>query len=397
MQATTNPAESGHQTVRDFQSPKRTPGVAAFFEDLDFVPHLGVQTDGDNRIVTLGKNQGNGKRSFLKEALEYAETNQAQLPDLLKDHILKATMTAASSSASQSEGSSSYAIPSLMLDQFDQTYERSYSPYLPRIPEIPPDYVERTSIKEKVVAFLDNSDRGFFLLYGPPGTGKTVLMSGLSRELESIVGNGAVIPFVNPVSEPFSVLTCLRRLFSSLARAAGVTSTQPFADVDVLAEEFAGLLKTFASARIQQEDSASQQDTEDDTATRSPGRLVFLIDALDQADKPSLLLNLIPKDLPKGVFFLFSSRPPGLLKGFFSSLPGAAEPFEIRGDDPESRSDACRFLQAKLPEWPTSTLQQLAVEANANFLFLDLFVDFVRRESIPPTQALAKGTRIRSS
>jgi WD40 repeat protein len=153
---------------------------------------------------------------------------------------------------------------------------------------------KRDAVFHTVRGWFDGFSKGWILIRGGPGTGKSAILSALLDRLEAELGRGAVPHhFLRRGQanwdEPDAVLRNLNAQLEGLAKPVDQVNAQGL-------EQFEVLL-----ARAVEHNPSG------------PGRLVVVIDGLDEAAAPvgedGVLQRFLPAYLPEGVWIVCSSRP----------------------------------------------------------------------------------------
>ncbi|WP_437623822.1 hypothetical protein [Sorangium sp. So ce1151] len=153
-------------------------------------------------------------------------------------------------------------------------------------------FAGRAWLVEEIDRFIAQNDRGTLLVEAPAGLGKTTLLAHLARE------RGWISHFVELAPSDAGVEVGIRSLVAQLTAAWELASGGD----DAVMPADAGRPEALRRALF---DAAAARDR------NGPGRpVVLVVDGLDEAGTPEghNVLGL-PRVLPRGVFFIASSRP----------------------------------------------------------------------------------------
>lgn len=221
------------------------------------------------------------------------------------------------------------------------------------------DFVGRAFLDARLAAFMEQHDRGYFVLVGEPGIGKTAWAAHIVREHQALHHfNVSAMGIVRPDQ-------CLENLCAQII--ARFQLDQPFLPVST------GRDGSLLDKLLRQ------------AAGKLDGRkLVIAIDALDEAQMPADIRGAnalyLPISLPAGVYFVLTRRPQPMP---LETAPGTpSEAFTLGAELPDNQADVYAYLrqQAGRPEFvarlteqriPTERfVEELAERSAGNFMYL---------------------------
>ena len=221
------------------------------------------------------------------------------------------------------------------------------------------DFVGRAFLDARLAAFMEQHDRGYFVLVGEPGIGKTAWAAHVVREHQALHHfNVSAMGIVRPDQ-------ALENLCAQII--ARFQLDQPYLPVN------AGRDGSLLDKLLRQ------------AAERLDGsKLVIVIDALDEAQMPADVRGAnalyLPTSLPAGVYFVLTRRPQPVS---LETAPGTpSETFTLGADLPDNQADVRAYLrqQAARPEIavrladrhiPTERfVEELAERSAGNFMYL---------------------------
>ncbi|MFZ4656662.1 MAG: effector-associated domain EAD1-containing protein [Caldilineaceae bacterium] len=189
-------------------------------------------------------------------------------------------------------------------------------------------FTGREWLLAKVDAFLQNHDRGYFILEANAGLGKTAFMAWLVKQRKYIHHFCELTPGLEGMAH------ALKSLAAQLARAYELQPDGVLPSAATRPDFLYNLLVQAAQCR-------------------HPGeKIVIVVDALDEAGAPGNQNVLcLPTGLPEGVFFVVSQRPATTML----TIKDAKTPrhdCRLTAESAENQADMRRFLQsaAVLPE-----------------------------------------------
>ncbi len=208
-------------------------------------------------------------------------------------------------------------------------------------PELPRHYLSPWSVFERVRLdrfkgrgwllqrldqFLNDNDRGLFLVEAEAGLGKTAFLAHLARE------RGYVHHFVELARGSDGVEPGIRNMASQLIRAWGLP-------LDAIV---APLRPNFLQDLLKQAADRRDQDSPNE-------KIVLVVDALDEAGPSPAGQNALglPEVLPKGVYLVVSQRPVEV--SLATDAPRQIERIDAQSE--ENRKDIRLFLEAAA-DWP---------------------------------------------
>ena len=221
------------------------------------------------------------------------------------------------------------------------------------------DFVGRVFLDARLATFMEQHDRGYFVLVGEPGIGKTAWAAHVVREYQALHHfNVSAMGIVRPDQ-------CLENLCAQII--ARFQLDQPYLPVS------AGRDGSLLDKLLRQ------------AAGKLDGRkLVIAIDALDEAQMPADIRGAntlyLPTSLPAGVYFVLTRRPQPMP---LETAPGTpSETFALGAELPDNQADVRTYLrqQAGRPEFvarlteqriPTERfVEELAERSTGNFMYL---------------------------
>ena len=222
----------------------------------------------------------------------------------------------------------------------------------------------REFIREKISQFMEDQLSGYFILTGEPGIGKTAIMANLinprERQAHYFFKSGS--NYDNPDD-------CINGIRHFLAQKYNIAVSQGLVAPEQARLDFEDLLTQISNMQL-------------------PGQHESIIlDAIDESSKTQdgkTIGEILPAILPKGIYFIISTRPlnpdMGVLKnkeGFYTyHLDPAGE---------DNRKDAYAFIASMLDgkidrEWQT----EIADKAAWNFLIIKLMSEAIIKEDFQP-------------
>jgi len=221
------------------------------------------------------------------------------------------------------------------------------------------DFVGRAFLDARLTAFLEQYDRGYFVVVGEPGIGKTAWAAHVVREHRALHHfNVSAMGIVRPEQ-------CLENLCAQLI--ARFQLDQPYLPVNAGRD---GILL----------DKLMRQTSEH----LDGAKLVIVIDALDEAQMPANVRGTnalyLPASLPAGAYFVLTRRPQSVS---LETKPGTPlETFILGADLAGNQADVRAYLhqQAAKPAFaarlgdrrisPERFVEELATRSSGNFMYL---------------------------
>lgn len=188
-------------------------------------------------------------------------------------------------------------------------------------------FIGRDWLLAKVDDFLQDNDRGYFVIEASAGLGKTAFMAWLVKQRSYIHHFCELRPGLEGIGDSLKSLAAqLVRAYLEPKTVVPSAASRP--------DYFYNLLTQAANRRHTDE------------------KIVIVVDALDEAGTPDNQNVLgLPTGLPEGVFFVVSQRPASVIL----TVKDAKTPrpyFSFSADDDKNKADMQRFLTyiSKLPE-----------------------------------------------
>jgi len=255
----------------------------------------------------------------------------------------------------------------------DQLLFSSYDTDFPTVVELLKAHREiigREYLKKRIQDIITTQESGYLLLTGPLGIGKTALMANLVNELKpSCAGQEVTYFFFERKSGVTEPKRCFHSLYLQYVKKHSHSLDISLSD----AGDYA-----FALAKLLYEDARAAED--------NPGIEAILVDAIDEAEDPSTILRLLPKELPKKTFIILSSRIP--FQPHIHTLKGSVA-IPMDPDSQDSYRDVLRYVENWRPHWSATTCEVVAQRAKGNFLILKKFFEF-QPEDLPETEAIER-------
>lgn len=221
------------------------------------------------------------------------------------------------------------------------------------------DFVGRVFLDARLAAFMEQHDRGYFVLVGEPGIGKTAWAAHVVVERRALHHfNVSAMGVVRPEQ-------CLENLCAQLI--VRYQLDQPYLPVNAGRDgTLLDQLLRWAAERL------------------DGGNLVIVIDALDEAQMPADVRATntlyLPASLPSGVYCVLTRQPQAVS---LQTAPGTpTETFTLGAELPDNQADVRAFLrqQARRPEFatrladrcipPERFVEELAERTAGNFMYL---------------------------
>jgi hypothetical protein len=216
-------------------------------------------------------------------------------------------------------------------------------------------FVGRVHAHQALGSFLQNHNRGYFIVRAAPGQGKTAFSSYLISEA------GYVHHLIHRTGGRSDSRLILRSLAAQLLTLAATELELP-ESISELTKTFEELLETVALRK---------------------GRIVILIDALDElaAEITEESPYLVGDTLPDGAFFVVTSRPGERLDKLLENT--FAVPHELYELGPLDLSEMRDILQSRRPQITAAEVERIAESSQGNPLYLRAVAD--QLDSIPHT------------
>ncbi|OLO26313.1 hypothetical protein BTR23_23395 [Alkalihalophilus pseudofirmus] len=217
----------------------------------------------------------------------------------------------------------------------------------------------RQFLINRIQGFLDEKPSGIFLLTADPGLGKTALSSYLVEE-----GWSKTFFFYRRVSGVQSPNDFIRSIYHSLLIQYGIKETNPSNDPIELRIKLDNLLSDLSQKYL-----------------RTGEKCVLLVDALDEGAITSDgkdAFDLLPKELPNGVYMIATSRNTIDLNRI-KFLPQISH-YELQALSEDNLNDLFGYIQQHLPEAALVkvNVKQLAEQFEGNFLLTKLVMEAIK-------------------
>jgi serine phosphatase RsbU (regulator of sigma subunit) len=208
-------------------------------------------------------------------------------------------------------------------------------------------FVGRVHAHQALGSFLQNHNRGYFIVRAAPGQGKTAFSSYLISEA------GYVHHLIHRTGGRSDSRLILRSLAVQLLTLAATELELP-ESISELTKTFEELLETVALRK---------------------GRIVILIDALDElaAEITEESPYLVGDTLPDGAFFVVTSRPGERLDKLLENT--FAVPHELYELGPLDLSEMRDILQSRRPQITAAEVERIAESSQGNPLYLRAVAD----------------------
>jgi hypothetical protein len=348
--------DSGSGTVHEFQiayeawKTKRSPQVMVYFNQKPYSPQSKEETDQWGHVLEF-------RKVYPKEGLWWLYKGTSQFEKLVRIHLtnfLRETFPVSSPSvaltplrtpASKRAAANYFSVQERMIEEYARTF------------------VGRAHARNTLQDFLESHERGYFVVRGGPGQGKTAFSCHLVKEL------GLPHHFISRTGGRADSRLILRSLASQLLQVSGAQETQP--------ESLSELTKAFEELLP--------------VAVENKKRVVIVIDALDElpADSSNDPPFLVTDTLPKGVFFVVTSRPTDRLNRLLERrVPFQQQIYEL---GPLEASEMEDILRSTSPGIATSEAERIAEASQGNPLYLRAVADQLRinpaynLQSLPPS------------
>ena len=279
-------------------------------------------------------------RSTFSSADELAQLVTTTLANFVPQH-----QRAASCELAKSAAANYFAVQFKLIQKYASTF------------------VGRVHAHQALERFLHNHKRGYFVVRAAPGQGKTAFSCHLIREY------GYVHHLIHRTGGRSDSRLILRSLAAQLLPLAGRTETLP--------DSTSELTKTFEELL--------------DTVAARQGKIVILIDALDElpADVTEEPPYLVSDTLPKGAFFVVTSRPGERLDRLLEQR--FAIPHELHELGPLNLSEMREILQSRHPKITEAEVERIAESSQGNPLYLRAVSDQLEKYPAYDLQALPAG------
>jgi WD40 repeat protein len=196
-------------------------------------------------------------------------------------------------------------------------------------------FVGREDLLRELSAWIDSkSEGGYLLLLGPPGQGKSALMAALAEREER--RGGCLFHMVKSHPQPLRFVPAL------VGQAAELAQTR------FGAEAYRGDLDDLRNALVRATEAVRDR----------TGRVVLVLDALDELETSGGRVGFLPPRLPSGVRAVLTCRPDiPLVNALRARLGGNLEEREV---PPLSPADFRGLLERRLPAEAVRALEQTA-------------------------------------
>lgn len=189
-------------------------------------------------------------------------------------------------------------------------------------------FTGREWLLAKIDKFLEEKDRGYFVLEANAGLGKTAFLAWLVQEREYVHHFCELSPGVDGITDG------LRSIAAQLAIRYGLGADK----LRYTETSRSDYLYSFLNEAAQQSEGE---------------KIIVVVDALDESDAlgNGNVMGL-PTDLPKGVYFIVSQRPATLRLNIKDSTTTACVYCELVAESEENQADMLSFLEyaSALPE-----------------------------------------------
>lgn len=216
-------------------------------------------------------------------------------------------------------------------------------------------FTGRGDVLADVQAWLDGVEDGYLLLLGPPGQGKSALMAELAQREQQ--HGGCLLHMVKSHRNP---LRFLPSLISQAAKLAGVRL-----GAGAYVGDVEDLRNTWVQALA--------------AVVRCAGRVVVILDALDELESATHRVVFLPPSLPPGARVVLTCRPDiPLIQELRNRLRGSLEERMLK---PLSEADFRLFLERRLEAGGVLALERrldlhdVFRRLGGNPLFLHCFAD----------------------
>lgn len=221
--------------------------------------------------------------------------------------------------------------------------------------------IGRQFVKTRIQEFIHKETCGLFVIEGEQGIGKTALLANLACELQPLARQGYVTAYF---CRSGSITSSLAVCFRDLCRQLSAKYSLPIYPLPSQAEELASKLS--ALLRLATRGSCAVGDA-------GKKAEILIIDGINEADDPAMLVRLLPKELPDGVFVILSSRSGPHLDIIDTTRATCAHHrYIIEAHSAENLADARDFIKMRQLDWPEAVVEEIAVVASGNFQFLDV-------------------------
>jgi serine/threonine protein kinase len=191
-------------------------------------------------------------------------------------------------------------------------------------------FIGREWVREELNRFIrqcvDDDHGGVFLVVGPAGVGKSALLTNWAAA-------GAPWPgYYFNFRERDAVTLMPEHIYQQVRQQLPAEYHKPEAD-RWGTKDFEEMLRAWCRGN-------------------PSGRLLIFIDALDEAEDPGLAARLIPKDPPRGVFLIVSSRPAPTRDDHLGMLRcDRLKSLELLPEDEKNREDMDRYFRTRLEDY----------------------------------------------
>ena len=310
-----------NHTITEFANPHELAAkVTADLHRWLFDEYLAPQLEG----AAQGQLSPDETRTLLEAIKDSSMLNQG-----LRERLEKAGFVLAGDERSIAVGGSAYYSPlipgdhNIIIQTINQRYPalKDYaSAFSELINTTTSGFVGRELIFKRLEEFQKRNPCGYLRIVADSGLGKTALAAEVARRYE------APAFFVDASGRTEPAL-CLKYLSAQLIARFGLAH-------DHLPDQ-AGEGSIFLGQMLAE------------AAQKASGPLWIVVDALDEADKPSPGQNtlLLPGHLPQGVYFLLTHRPGEYLLATDARTPVGEYP--IAWDAPDQKTDIRTYLRSQ--------------------------------------------------
>ena len=315
------------------------PQVMAYFNQEPYAPQSREEIDQWGKVLDF-------REAFPKEGLWWPYRGTSEFEKLLREHLsnfLRLTFPIDKPRFGSSQDTVGPSIPATTIP-----LRPDYFGVQARIiEEYAKAFVGRVSTQQAFHQFTESHLRGYFIVRASPGQGKTALSCHLIK-----CGNYAHHLISRTGGRADSRLV-LRSLIFQLFAIAGRTFQIP--------EAISELTKAFEELLLELSTKGKQ--------------VVIVIDALDELpleateDPPFLVTD----SLPRGVFFIVTSRPGGRLDRLRAIQ--FETPHQVYDLGPLTLDEMTQILRSRRPEITGAEVERLADASQGNALYLRAILD----------------------
>ncbi|MFC1762829.1 ATP-binding protein [Planctomycetota bacterium] len=210
------------------------------------------------------------------------------------------------------------------------------------------EFTGRGFVFDAIDKFIESNDCGYFFVLGDPGIGKSAIASQLVKQRDYIHHFNVRAKGITK-SETF-----LRNICAQLI----VRYDLPFDNLPANADSDGDFLSTLLVESVKQ--------------LSGKGKVVILVDALDEAEKNAKAnILFLPPRLPKGVFFVITARP----QSYSLRIECPQGDFRIEHNKQANLNDIEQYLRTR------STSPGICAYAKTHELDIDDFVVMMKDKS----------------